>query len=132
MRDVDFCNATEVKIFSDSSVPEDLMDYSDGYKMSSTTTVAPQGVLGGQSTGTCWGEQSDLSGYYCHYLTAGDSDYEFSMHTVTYWESTNTSRKPMGGSYRSTDIQFGQHLGSLPNGMTDTNGYELRTIMASD
>ena len=131
VRDVDNCNSTEIKLFSAGKNPDSMKDYSDGYQISVTSTVAPQGLLANESSGTCFGNQENMTGYYCHYLTAGDSDYEFSMHTVTYWSETNTSTIPYG-SFRSTDIQFGQELGSLPNGIYDANDFELRTIIASD
>ena len=53
--DFDICHKTEVQIYSFSGkAPKELSNYTDGYMMSSTMSVAAAGVRAYETSGTCF------------------------------------------------------------------------------
>ena len=111
------CNPTKLTITGANAVAPDMEFWTDGYKVSLEMTIGEEGVTAFERTGTCFG--IDTTGYYCHYIEAGDEDNKLYAHATSFWSETATEEDEVDEDaiFNTTDTW-----------MKDSNGYHLAKI----
>ena len=73
------CHETNLAIWGGAVVPNELINYTDGYMMG-VEIIINESLDPNDHIGTCFWTEEDTQGYFCYYLYAGEDEYLFNKH----------------------------------------------------